>query len=57
MIVHRDSPITRNQQLRGRSWACNEPASRSGHTVTLYELIRMGARPGFFSSVVEARLP
>jgi phosphonate transport system substrate-binding protein len=26
----------------------------SGHTVTLYELVCMGARPGFVSRVVEA---
>ena len=32
VIVHRDSPITRIQQLRGRSWAFNEPASRRGPT-------------------------
>jgi phosphonate transport system substrate-binding protein len=54
VIVHRDSPITRIQQLQGRSWAYNEPTSHSGHTVTLYELVRMGARPGFFGRVVEA---
>ena len=29
----------------GRSWAYNEPASHSGHTVTLYSLIRLGAGP------------
>jgi phosphonate transport system substrate-binding protein len=54
VIVRRDSPITRLEELRGCSWAYNEPASHSGHTVTLYSLIRMGARPGFFRRVVEA---
>jgi phosphonate transport system substrate-binding protein len=54
VIVHRDSPITRLEELRGCSWAYNEPASHSGHTVTLYSLVRMGARPGFFAQVVEA---
>jgi phosphonate transport system substrate-binding protein len=54
VIAHRDSPITRIQELRGRSWAYNEPASHSGHSLTLYALVRMGARPGFFASVVEA---
>jgi phosphonate transport system substrate-binding protein len=54
VIVRHDSPITRLEELRGRSWAYNEPASHSGHTVTLYSLVRMGARPGFFSRVVEA---
>jgi phosphonate transport system substrate-binding protein len=54
VIVRRDSPITCLEELEGRSWAYNEPASHSGHTVTLYCLVRMGARPGFFGRVVEA---
>ena len=54
VIVRRDSTITRLEELRGCSWAFNEPASHSGHTVTLYSLIRMGARPGFLGRVVEA---
>jgi phosphonate transport system substrate-binding protein len=54
VIVRRDSPITSAEELRGCSWAYNEPASHSGHTVTLYSLVRLGARPGFFTRVVEA---
>ena len=34
--------------------ADNEPASHSGHTVTLSSLVCMGARPGFFARAVEA---
>jgi phosphonate transport system substrate-binding protein len=54
VIVRRDSVITCLEELRGCSWAYNEPASHSGHTVTLYSLVRMGFRPGFFARVVEA---
>jgi phosphonate transport system substrate-binding protein len=54
VIVHHRSPIGCLEELRGCSWAYNEPASHSGHTVTLYSLVRMGARPGFFTRVVEA---
>jgi ABC transporter, phosphonate, periplasmic substrate-binding protein len=54
VIVHRDSPITRIQELQGRSWAYNEPASHSGHSLTLHALVRMGARPSFFARIVEA---
>jgi phosphate/phosphite/phosphonate ABC transporter binding protein len=54
VIVRRGSPITCPEELRGCSWAYNEPASHSGHTVSLYSLVRMGARPGFFARVVEA---
>jgi phosphonate transport system substrate-binding protein len=54
VIVRHDSPITCLEELEGRSWAYNEPASHSGHTVTLYSLIRLGARPGYLGKVVEA---
>jgi phosphonate transport system substrate-binding protein len=53
VIVGRDNPITRLEELAGRSWAYNEPASHSGHTVTLYSLVTMGARPGFLGPVLE----
>jgi ABC transporter, phosphonate, periplasmic substrate-binding protein len=54
VIVSRDSPITCLEELPGCSWAYYEPASHSGHTVTLHALVRMGAQPGFFTRVVEA---
>jgi phosphonate transport system substrate-binding protein len=54
VIVHRDSTILRLEELRGCSWAYNEPASHSGHTVTLYSLVQRGVRPGFLGRVVEA---
>jgi phosphonate transport system substrate-binding protein len=54
VIVRHDSSITRLEELRGCSWAFNEPASHSGHTVTLYSLVRMGARPGFLGPVLQA---
>ena len=40
VIVRHDSPIIRLEELRGCSWAYNEPASHSGHTITLYSLVR-----------------
>jgi phosphonate transport system substrate-binding protein len=54
VIVRRGSVIRSLEELRGCSWAYNEPASHSGYTVTLYSLVRMGVRPGFFARVVEA---
>jgi phosphonate transport system substrate-binding protein len=54
VIVGHDSSITRLEELRGCSWAYNEPASHSGHTVTLYSLVSIGAHHGFFDRVVEA---
>jgi phosphonate transport system substrate-binding protein len=54
VVVRHDSPISCVEELEGRSWAYNEPASHSGHTVTLYSLVAMGAQPGFLGRVVEA---
>jgi phosphonate transport system substrate-binding protein len=54
VIVGRHSPITCLAELAGRSWAYNEPTSHSGHTLTLYSLVTMGARPGFLGPVLEA---
>jgi phosphonate transport system substrate-binding protein len=38
-------------ELRGRSWAYNEPASHSGYLVTLYRLHQMGETGRFFGTV------
>lgn len=40
--------------LRGRSWAYNEPLSQSGYGITRYQLVTMGETDGFFGEVIEA---
>jgi len=54
VIVHRDSAFRSFADLRGRSWAFNEPLSHSGYGITRYHLVRMGETEGFFGRVVEA---
>jgi phosphonate transport system substrate-binding protein len=54
IIVRRDSPFHRFGDLRGRTWAFNEPYSHSGYGVTLYRLLQLGETRGFFGRVVEA---
>ena len=54
VIVHRDSPFESFLDLRGRSWAYNEPLSHSGYGLTRYHLVRLGETNGFFGEVVEA---
>jgi phosphonate transport system substrate-binding protein len=54
VIVRRDSELVSFEDLRGRSWAYNEPLSHSGYGVTRYHLLRMGEKDGFFGEVVEA---
>jgi phosphonate transport system substrate-binding protein len=54
VVVRRDSPFRSFLDLRGRSWAFNEPLSHSGYGVTRYHLVRLGETHGFFGKVVEA---
>ena len=54
VIVHRDSPFRSFLDLRGRSWAYNEPHSHSGYGITRYHLVEIGETHGFFGEVVEA---
>jgi phosphonate transport system substrate-binding protein len=54
VIVHRDSPLRSFLDLRGRSWAYNEPLSHSGYGITRYHLAQLGETSGFFGNVVEA---
>jgi len=54
VIVHRDSAFRSFADLRGRSWAYNEPLSHSGYGITRYHLLRMGETGGYFGEVIEA---
>jgi phosphonate transport system substrate-binding protein len=54
VVVHRDSGIRAFAELRGRSWAYNEPLSHSGYGITRYHLVTLGETNGFFGEVVEA---
>ena len=54
MIVGRDATARRFADLRGCSWAYNEPLSHSGYGVTRFRLVEMGETRGFFGDVVEA---
>jgi phosphonate transport system substrate-binding protein len=54
VIVHRDSPFRSFADLRGRSWAFNEPLSWSGYGITRYHLVRLEETEGYFGEVVEA---
>jgi phosphonate transport system substrate-binding protein len=54
VIVHRDSPFQSFADLRGRSWAYNEPLSQSGYGITRYTLVSRGETNGYFGKVIEA---
>jgi phosphonate transport system substrate-binding protein len=54
VIVRRDSPCHAFADLRGRSWAFNEPHSQSGHGITRHYLLEQGETNVYFGQVVEA---
>jgi len=54
VIVRRESDARTFADLRGRSWAYNEPLSHSGYGITRHHLVALGETKGFFGEVVEA---
>jgi phosphonate transport system substrate-binding protein len=54
VIVNRASRLQSFSELRGCSWAYNEPHSQSGYGITRYHLVCRGETNGYFGRVVEA---
>jgi phosphonate transport system substrate-binding protein len=54
LVVAADSPYRRFDDLRGGTWAYNEPFSHSGYITMLHHLLSVGEDPGFFGRIVEA---
>lgn len=54
VIVRADGPFRSFLDLRGHSWAYNEPLSHSGYGITRYHLLELGETHGFFSEVIAA---
>lgn len=54
VVVRADSEFYTFADLRGASWAYNEPNSQSGYNVTRYHLATLGEVSGYFGQVVEA---
>jgi phosphonate transport system substrate-binding protein len=54
VIVRHDSPFKSFANLRGCSWAYNEPYSQSGYGITRYWLVKLGETNGYFGEVVQS---
>ena len=52
VVVRRDSRFRHFADLRGASWAYNEPGSHSGYHVTRYHLAQLGETGRYFGRVV-----
>jgi len=51
-VVRQDSPFRTFADLRGCTWAYNEPRSHSGCYITRYHLAALGEPHGFFSKAI-----
>lgn len=51
VIVRRDSPVAAFADLRGRSWAYNDPDSLSGCLLVRYHLLQLGETEAFFGRI------
>ena len=56
VIVPADSAAASFEDLRGCTWAYNEPDSHSGYLVTLFHLYRMGETGRYFARTVRTDL-
>ncbi len=54
VLVHKDSPYQQFSDLRGATWAYNEPRSHSGYHVMRYALAQRGLDGDFFGRVIES---
>ena len=54
VVVRRDSRFRTFADLRGASWAFNEPGSQSGYNVVRYHLATLGEVSGYFGKVIES---
>ena len=54
VVVRAASDIYDFEDLRGRTWAYNEPGSHSGHNVTRYHLAKEGLGADYFGCVIES---
>lgn len=54
VIVRRDSRFRSFADLRGCSWAFNEPYSHSGPGITCHRLVELGQSQDYFGQVIQA---
>jgi phosphonate transport system substrate-binding protein len=54
VVARQESPFLNFLDLRGKTWAYNEPHSHSGFNITRYKLASIGEQRAFFRRVVAA---
>lgn len=54
VVTRRDSGYEKFEDLRGASWAYNEPGSQSGYNLTRWKLAGMGEFQDYFGGVIQS---
>ena len=54
VVVHLDSHFQTFADLRGATWAYNEPGSHSGYNLVRYHLASLGEKSAYFGNVIES---
>ena len=54
VVVSAESAFQTFEDLRGASWAYNEPGSQSGYNIARYHLASLGEKEGYFGIVIQA---
>ncbi|MCB0211914.1 MAG: PhnD/SsuA/transferrin family substrate-binding protein [Anaerolineae bacterium] len=54
IVVHRKSAFYTFDDLKGASWAYNEPGSQSGYNIVRHHLAQLGHTNGYFGQVVQS---
>jgi phosphonate transport system substrate-binding protein len=54
VIVHKDSPITKFEELKGKTWVFNDEISNSGYNMPRAKLVSIGETNGFFGKILKS---
>lgn len=54
VIVHKDSPITKFEELKGKRWVYNDEISNSGYNMPRAKLVSIGETEGFFGEILKS---
>lgn len=54
VIVHKDSPVSRFEELKGKTYVYNDRISNSGYNMPRAKMLAMGATDGFFEKVLHS---
>lgn len=54
IIVNKDSPITKFEELKGKTWVYNDEISNSGYNMPRAKMVSIGETNGFFGKILKS---